>query len=237
MAKYSFLAYKTLYSVKCATINFDCLNVGTACFYKAFQNAAGSAEYKIKIFKGNQQAEEGIDNNCFLTKEQLKKHMSHVKDIVDYKMNIKDKGDYFEVGLKLKCPNIKQRFILTWLRYCYEFPGNFITMYMFKMKKHFPKLTHIDLFHLIEQGVEKRMFNGHSFRESGSVLLFNTKEEIKQGLAHAHWLQKVFKSKYENGDFKIEKTENLDTEEKWKNFYENGNMLTYCKHNYKIIKE
>ena len=238
MAKYSFLTYKTAYSVKCATINFDCLDSGEACFYRAFQNAKGIAEYKIKVFKGNKQAEENsYDNNCFLTREQIKEHMSHIKDIVDFKMIINDKGEYFEIKLKLNCSNVKQRFILTWLRYCYEFPGNFITMYMFKMKKYFPKLTHIDLFHLIEQGVEKRMFCGHSFRDSGSVLLLNTKEEIKRGLAHANWLQKAFKSKFEAGGFKIEKTANLDTEDKWEAFYRNGDMLDYCKHNYKLIKE
>lgn len=94
-------------------------------------------EYKIRIYKNLTGVNNGQKNNaCFMTKDELFDYISIAKRVHDFDLKVtEEKKDRFLVELTLNAPRVVHRYILTWLRYSYEFPFNMYLADAMKMKK------------------------------------------------------------------------------------------------------
>lgn len=95
--------------------------------------------YEIMFYLNDVALKDGAKNNaCFLTKEELSDYISLAKNIYDFEFTItdsEDKKDALVVELTINGPRIAHRYILTWVRYAYEFPFNMYLMDAMRLKK------------------------------------------------------------------------------------------------------
>lgn len=154
MGDFKFMNYCTEYSVK-GSVNKG-MNV-EACFSRVFEGPAYMEnEYVIRVYPGLVMANRSRDNNCFLSHKELHHHISLLKKIWNFTFYIKDKVtkdliSYFEINMSVKGPNLVHRFILTWLRYSYEFPYNLYILDVYRMKTcdHFKYVNPFTLFNIV----------------------------------------------------------------------------------------
>ena len=140
MDEFRFVEYNTEYSCK-GELNQQ---MGKrACFGYVFDELyeSMSIQYEIIIYKNiDFCVEEKLSNACFLNKEQLRNHIKQAKGIYDFKYSIKEIDDWngykvFKVILTLKkLPEGFHKYLLTWLRYTYEFPYNMLLQDAYKLK-------------------------------------------------------------------------------------------------------
>lgn len=171
--------------------------------YACFASVFGSPKrykiqdnvYKVYIFKGTQLLEKARgDNNCFLNKEEISRHLSLVKGLVKFSYRItektisynKEKYPAYVVMLHVVGKNIYHRFILTWLRYLYEFPYNFIIREAAKVRQEegFKRESIFNLFQLIGESIGLGGWGGHSIsnfqRVHELVSLKTLKDKLKR---------------------------------------------------------
>lgn len=159
MKDFQFLDYWTEYSCKGA---FEKEMDTEACFSFVFRNISRkdvSEEYEVILYKGTDfSREKHSSNSCLFTKKQIKRHLKQAQDIYPFDFRItevadwKDNFDVFKVQLKLTdVPGTFHKYLLTWLRYTYEYPYNVILYDAYKLKKDpcFRFTSMSDLFNLV----------------------------------------------------------------------------------------
>lgn len=122
------------------------------CFSDVFYgNSKQGNTYVIKFYMGQVGLKDGAKNNaCFLTKEQLNDHIELARKIHDFRFEIRedpDNKDVLDVEIELHATRITHRYILTWIRYAYEYPFNMYLMDAMKLKE-LDEFKDIDLFNL-----------------------------------------------------------------------------------------
>jgi len=141
MQEFRLLDYYTEYSCKGS---FNKKMSGNACFSYVFNNVTSRSNetYKVVLYKGITFAKERHKSNaCLFTKKELKRHLQQAQAIYPFTFRIEEKKDWngykvFIVILDIKkVPGTFHKYILTWLRYMYEFPYNVILLDAYKLKK------------------------------------------------------------------------------------------------------
>ena len=116
-----------------------------ACFSELlnYGTRVENEHYKVIIYNDpNIAVKASRSNYCPFGKESLKKHIHQARRLFEFTYNIVEtSNDYsgksyscFEVTIDLSGPKIYHRYLLTWLRYSYEFPFNLILMNAFRLK-------------------------------------------------------------------------------------------------------
>lgn len=113
---------------------------GSACFMEIFNSFSNrdiiNEQYKIKVYKGVEKVNEHKSNACFLEPLQIKNHLKQIKSLFPFKFHIRLYRNYYIIYLKLhNQPGIYHKYLLTWLRYIYEFPYNVLLLDALKLKK------------------------------------------------------------------------------------------------------
>lgn len=142
MKEFSYLDYTTIYSCK-----GDCEQAlaEEACFGRVFvslpYNKCSSVKYKIYIIKGlGLAAHEHKGNACLLTREQLFKHVKRAQQICPFTFSIHE-GTYEDHNSYIVYINISKKkamyhkYILSWIRYTYEYPYNVILIDALRLKQ------------------------------------------------------------------------------------------------------
>lgn len=151
MDEFRYLSYSTVYSAK-GTIDVE---LGYhICFQDIFSNMRNKRErYVIYMFP---KQERGENNFCLFNKQQIKNHLSQLKDILPISYHV-TKSEYqgrdaYVVEMTLqKVPSLYHNYVLTWVRYLYEYPFNVILLESYKLKreKQFRFESIINIFNLI----------------------------------------------------------------------------------------
>ena len=132
--QFVFLNFHTEYSSKGTLEKRMCREYcfGDVFYHDLYQNN----KYRIRIYKNLFGVDNGGKNNaCFMTKDELSNYISIAKRIHDFKFKIENTDEeMFTVVLELDAPRIIHRYILTWIRYAYEYPFNFYLADAFKLK-------------------------------------------------------------------------------------------------------
>lgn len=186
MADFRFLNYNTEYEVH-GTINKKMGN--EACFSYVFGGPEYmSNTYKILIFRGLSRAKRSKDNNCFLDKNQLHHHISIVKKLFGFTFSIeeklnKDMESYFEVTLIMSGNKMNHKFILTWIRYSYEFPYNMyiVDVYRLKKEEEFKYVNPINIFNIIA-GCYYTGNSGHMLTFPGNMYKVTKTNSLRNSL-------------------------------------------------------
>lgn len=159
MNDFQFLDYHTEYSCKGA---FEKRMDAEACFSFVFGKTGQeniSEEYEVILYKGTAFSREHHNSNsCLFTKKQIRNHLKQAQGIYPFDFHITEatkwRGGYsvFKVRLKLtNVPGTFHKYLLTWLRYMYEYPYNVILYDAYKLKKDpcFRFTSMSDLFNLV----------------------------------------------------------------------------------------
>lgn len=144
-----------------------------ACFAELLRNYNRTIpEFKVILYRlGGRQT--GQSSICLVGRKEIGNHLKQVQDLVNFDYSITESEKFFEVYLKISKdePNLDLscRFVLTWLRYLYEFPYNVIMLDVNRLKQNLPSGTFessINLFGLIgstyREGFESYFNSGHT---------------------------------------------------------------------------
>lgn len=213
-----------------------------ACFSSVFSEMCRTeiynCEYTVRIYKGETKAKCYKDNNCFLTKDELNYFINCIKRICKFSFIIDEKEEYLDVIVKIKGKKVIHKFILTWIRYCYEHPANFCVKYAFKLKDKFKKQSFFSLVNLIESTLCSGMRNCHSLAEthinrySFGFKLSDIKKQLNS--CDSDQLFIALKSFVANEYLGTLKQNCL---EDWEKLYEDGFLIEKIKDNYKVFKK
>ena len=215
----------------------DCKN--TACFAESFrklgQRENVSERYQIYIYKvdgGDPHAEKG--NATFLTKEELHSFIGCVKNVFPFSYRINETNGYYLIDLKVSGPSINHKFILTWIRYTYEYPFNVCCLYTMDMRKN-PKYKYINTINLMHSiAIHHCYMGGHSIIGTFRNPVFYTYGKLAQRLKGKESLHKI----HDNGDYDLPRSKSVsyspDREQQLKG--RNVKNHTYVKY-YKKCKQ
>lgn len=135
MNEFNYLNYCTEYSV---SGSFKKPMQEEACFRSIFNKATndGDYTYTIRLYTSYKKLGEKNNNYCFFNKSQVKNHINQLKDLGDFKSVVIDKKDHIEVIIKIsqQC-NLFHRYLVSWIRYLYEFPYNVLLLDAYRLKQ------------------------------------------------------------------------------------------------------
>lgn len=142
MKDFQLLDYHTEYSCKGS---FEKKMSREYCFSFAFNEVEIdpiSEEYTIILYKGTDFSKQKHRSNaCIFSKQQIRNHLKQAQSIYPFKYRVTEiknwKGrNVFKVHLVLTdIPGTFHKYILTWVRYMYEYPYNVILYDAYKLKK------------------------------------------------------------------------------------------------------
>lgn len=146
---YRYLSYNTCYSSKG---DFDNEFVeGRVCFAPVFRfleknRGIVTNKYRIKIYKADNRH---LSNFCSLNKNEIKSFISLAKSVLPtFHCLVKEYDGYFMVSISITGNCLQHKYILTWVRYLYEFPYNLLLSDAIKFREKY-KLNNISLYNLI----------------------------------------------------------------------------------------
>lgn len=113
-----------------------------------------------------------MSNYCLLTKEQLINHIHQARRLFPFKYKVEETMveystiEYlgYKVSIELDMPHIYHKYLLTWIRYAYEYPFNVLLNDVYKLKKeYFTKENIPNLFALVANCYPSGNYNtGHA---------------------------------------------------------------------------
>ena len=144
MQDFCFLDYHTEYSCEG---DYTQEMETSACFSAIFnlKREKASINYTIIIYRGVNLAHEHRGSNaCLLSKKQIENHIRQAQKIQPFKFYVKEEKysvydeecDIFKVHLQLNRVELAfHKYLLTWIRYTYEYPYNVLLCDTYKLKK------------------------------------------------------------------------------------------------------
>ena len=138
-----------------------------ACFartlcqlYATKTKVSFSNNYTIYLFK------ERKGMHCiFISLDQMKVWFDLLKDIVNFEYSIEDAESEYILNVNIEGPRIVHLFILTGLRYVYEWPQSCLLLWAFKCKEEVPEFKEASLLSLVHT---LRVFIAPALRSLGT---------------------------------------------------------------------
>lgn len=180
-------AYNSLYTEYSCTGDIRRNRSSNACFAYVFReldsHGKKSVSYKIYVYKGIDWLKKERNNNaCLLTKRELKHHIDQLKGIIPFRAVIREGVEHdcpcFIINLELKeAMAIHHKYILSWIRYAYEYPYNVVLLEAINLRKEseFKFESIFNLFNLIA-GTWGFLGGGHTIACGGEIGFLKRKE-------------------------------------------------------------
>lgn len=201
MKDFQFLDYHTEYSCKGA---FEKGMRTEVCFSFVFRHVSEqnvSEEYEVILYKGTDfSRKKHNSNSCLFTKKQIRNHLRQAQGIYPFDFRItevtnwEDGYNVFKVRLKLtNVPGTFHKYLLTWLRYMYEYPYNVILYDAYKLKRDpcFKFTSMSDLFNLVLGCFNEDTNNIHQIARS-QVSKTMLKRDIREKLQNIEKLNEIY---------------------------------------------
>ena len=151
------------------------------CFREPLENYTDNKTFILKIYKGKSYCRQGIINHyCPFDKNQIQKWLKYINKYLckyTYKLS-EDKTAYY---IKVHVPG--RRFlclyVLTCIRYLYEFPGSMELHEAFKLKgvSGFRNYSMVNLINLVHRTMF-RLWDNHNFGTCKYISLSQLKKNI-----------------------------------------------------------
>lgn len=181
---------------------------GDACFSYIFSslNNACNNVYKVVVYKDDHFLKISRSSNaCFLSKTELSNHLRQLQSLYPFEFSVTEETreiskdlsvPYYVVTIHLKdVPGLFHRYVLTWLRYTYEFPYNMILLDTYRLKKlpifRFTSIS--NLFNIVSNCANTYVGEGHSISEA-HVHQPLSKKELKERIQYARELNSIYKN-------------------------------------------
>lgn len=163
------------------------------CFSSLFHDSAGNKHIIIKIYSGIKYLKETHgDNACLFTKAEIERHIRVAKKLFNFEYTISKRHQLdsnfvgYEVSLTVPDENgVYVKYLVTWVRYLYEFPFNVSLLDAYRLKRlpGFKSMTIENLLlvvlncHKIGDGWVRGI---HSVPKPGNGFFFTTRELKKK---------------------------------------------------------
>ena len=160
-------------------------------------------------------------NACLFSKHEIRNHIRQLKDLYPFNYKVLDRVEngvqIIAVYLNLKnVPVLFHKYILTWVRYLYEFPYNVLLRDAYWLKEdpqfRFQALSRI--FNIVTYCNKRYVGEGHSISEA-HLHVPMTKKDLRERIAEAIKLNDIYEAldlKYNEVPYIIEKFSNRDIE-------------------------
>lgn len=254
MDNFCFLDYHTEYS--CKGDVYHSLEK-EACFSQVFKNSDSesmSVDYSVILYKDTRLTDEYRESNvCFLTKKQLRNHLKQAQVLYPFKFTIHNLTDYhqvdndyydcnecwnvYKVDLKLEnVPGTFHKYLLTWLRYTYEFPYNVLLLDTYKLKTEdcFRFTSVANIFNLVLGCYcDEDLGRLHQIPQNNVLVEFLKTNDLRKKLSDIRKLNTIYKVLKSNPNVIPESIDNLSIKdiEYWNNdeLYEQFRKPVYLK--------
>lgn len=150
----------------------------TCCFSRALKTAHVKMDntYRIKIYK---QRDTSIDNFLYFTRKEVEKYFSYLYEMYsNMDLHIEDENDYeMIVYLKINDYHLYHTFILTFIRYLYEYRYAFALSEAMQLKKTF-RFRKMSIYSLMMLVVLSNSFIAELMSEDMSHFGFSNKPKL-----------------------------------------------------------
>lgn len=180
-----------------------------ACFANVFNkvNDDSNIKYKIRLYPGIDFCKKAnFANACLFSKQEIRNHLLQLKDLFPFSYRVLDemRGDnkIIVIHLHLKdVPATFHKYILTWIRYLYEYPYNVILKDAYLLREdlglRFQSMSF--LFNIVSSCQRVYVGEGHSIRENHLHTPI-TKSKLKERIKEARFLDDIYEDMNMNRD-------------------------------------
>lgn len=234
-----------------------------ACFSTIFYSEGNGIvqknKYTIILYKiGDWLNKKRQNNACLMDRAGIVHHLKILQSVFKFSYHLKEKEDHFVLTITLEGDLIYHKYMLSWVRYLYEYPFNVFLEDAYKLKEipGFKFESIINLFNLVgaTSGICQHGTRIHAIGETHWFkALMTTKEiqaklrDLKGGNTRVNDIfPVVFTNKRSFGDppNKVENMKtlgeddnNLHSSDYWDSEEEFNKRLEFYKENYKILKD
>lgn len=233
-----------------------------ACFSTIFYSEGNGIvqknTYTIKLYKiGDWLNKKRQNNACLTDRAGIVHHLKILQSVFKFSYHLKENEDHFVLTMTLEGDLIYHKYMLSWVRYLYEYPFNVFLADAYKLKgiPGFKFESIISLFNLVgaTSGIRQHGTGIHAIGETGWFKALMTTKEIQARLKELEGGHKqindIFPVLHTNGgwgapDDVIEGVETLEEEDNnlhssdyWDSEEEFNKRLELYKKNYKILTD
>lgn len=213
-------------------------------------------KYTLKLYKmGDWLNKKRQNNACLADRAGIVHHLKILQSVFKFSYHLKENEDHFVITMTLDGDLIYHKYMLSWVRYLYEYPFNVFLADAWRLKNvpEFKFESVINLFNLVgsTSGIYEHGTGIHAIGETGWFKALMTTKEIQARLKELHGghtrVNDIFPVLYaEHGwdapEKKIEgvvtiknEDDNLKCSEYWESEEEFNKRVELYKTNYKIL--
>lgn len=228
-------------------------------FYSEDNGIVQKNKYTIKLYKiGDWLNKKRQNNACLTDRAGIIHHLKILQSVFKFSYHLKENEDHFVLTMTLDGDLIYHKYMLSWVRYLYEYPFNVFLADACKLKKidGFKFESIINLFNLVgaTSGIYQHGTGIHAIGETAWFKALMTTKEIQAKLKELEGGNKrvndIFPILHANGEWgapdknEIEGVEtlkeednNLHSSDYWSSEEEFNKRLKLYKKNYKILTD
>lgn len=228
-------------------------------FYSEDNGIVQKNKYTIKLYKiGDWLNKKRQNNACLTDRAGIVHHLKILQSVFKFSYHLKENEDHFVLTMTLDGDLIYHKYMLSWVRYLYEYPFNVFLADACKLKKidGFKFESVINLFNLVgaTSGICQHGTGIHAIGETAWFKALMTTKEIQAKLKELEGGNKkvndIFPILHANGGWgapdknEIEGVETLEEEDNnlhssdyWSSEEEFNKRLKLYKKNYKILTD
>ena len=233
-----------------------------ACFSTIFYSEGNGIvqknKYNIKLYKmGDWLNKKRQNNACLTDRSGIVHHLKILKSVFKFSYHLKEKEDHFILTITLEGDLIYHKYMLSWVRYLYEYPFNVFLTDACKLKEvpGFKFESIINLFNLVgaTSGIYQHGTGIHAIGETSWFKALMTTKEIQAKLKELEGgytkVNDIFPVVFANYDYENlpnkvkgiktlkEDGDNLYSSDYWNSEEEFNKRIELYKENYKILTD
>ena len=223
----------------------------SACFGMIFGSKYNGIiqknKYTIKLYKiGDLLNERRQNNACLEDRAGIVRHLKILQSLFKFSYHLKENEDHFTLTVTLEGDLIYHKYMLTWVRYLYEYPFNVFLADAYKLKRipSFKFESVINLFNLVgaTSGLNEGGTDIHAIGNTRHFKSLITTKEIKAKLKELEGGDKRINDIFpilprEKVETLIEDDYNLHSSDYWDSEEEFNKRFELYKKNYKILTD
>lgn len=156
-------------------------------FYSERNGVVQKNKYTLKLYKLGKLLNRDKQNNaCLVDRVGIVHHLKILQSVFKFGYNLKEKEDHFVLKLALEGDLIYHKYLLTWVRYLYEYPFNVFLTDAIKIKKvpGFKFESIINLFNLVgaSSGIYQHGVDIHAIGSTHKFKELLTTKQIQEKL-------------------------------------------------------
>lgn len=227
-------------------------------FYSEDNGIVQKNKYTIKLYKiGDWLNKKRQNNACLTDRASIVHHLKILQSVFKFSYHLKENKDHFMLSLTLEGDLIYHKYMLSWVRYLYEYPFNVFLADAYKLKNiaGFKFESIINLFNLVgaTSGIIQHGTDIHAIGKTGWFKALMTTKEIQAKLKELEGGHKqindIFPVLFANGGWGAPKDKveglktlkeddnNLHSSDYWDSEEEFNKRLELYKENYKILTD